>query len=189
MDNENDYKTYCSRCGAEMDVNSRYCMKCGNLNYSHEANESMRDIMQVQEQTYQIGSGQFIVNNDGGQQFRNFDHPASSLGDKTNEFVAAAGHFGNKSPELVKHYAQDLGYEYMTASNKEEYLAQCDAFFSPEPKEHPVVFEVFTDSDDESDAIHLLRGALADSSGSIKQMARKLLGESLTSKIGKFIPH
>ena len=101
--------------------------------------------------------------------------------------MAAAGHFGNKSPELVKHYAQDLGFEYMCASSKEEYLAAYGDFFSPAPKERPVVFEVFTDSDAESDAIHLLRTALTDGTGSIKQLARDVLGTKLTSKIGRMI--
>lgn len=32
----------CSRCGAEMKSDVRYCMKCGNLNYSHPDNVSMR---------------------------------------------------------------------------------------------------------------------------------------------------
>lgn len=130
-----------------------------------------------------------LINNGRGTEFHNSDHPASKFGEQGDLFVAAAGHFGNKSTELVKHYAQDLGYEYMTASNKEEYLAVCDAFFSPEPKDKPVVFEVFTDSDDESDAIHILRSALASGTGSVKQLARKLLGVKLTAKIGRFIPH
>ena len=130
-----------------------------------------------------------LINNGRGTEFHNSDHPASKFGADGDPYMAAAGHFGNKSPELVKHYAQDLGYEYLTASNKEEYLAVYEDFFSPQPKDRPVIFEVFTDSDDESDAIHLLRGALADGSGSVKQMARKLLGEKLTSKIGQIIRH
>lgn len=32
----------CSKCGSEMKKESRYCMKCGNLNYSHPENESMK---------------------------------------------------------------------------------------------------------------------------------------------------
>lgn len=128
-----------------------------------------------------------LINNGRGTEFHNSDHPASKFGPDGDPFVAAAGHFGNKSPELVKHYAQDLGYEYMTASNKEEFLAVCDEFFSPQPKEHSVIFEVFTDSDDESDAIHLLRAAMTDGSGSIKKMARKLLGEKVVGKIGRMI--
>ena len=33
---------YCNRCGAPMKKNQRYCMKCGNLNYDHPDNRSMR---------------------------------------------------------------------------------------------------------------------------------------------------
>lgn len=32
----------CSKCGSEMKKESRYCMKCGNLNYAHPDNESMK---------------------------------------------------------------------------------------------------------------------------------------------------
>ena len=32
----------CSKCGNEMKKESRYCMKCGNLNYAHPENESMK---------------------------------------------------------------------------------------------------------------------------------------------------
>ena len=128
-----------------------------------------------------------LINNGRGTEFHNSDHPASRFGEDGDRFMAAAGHFGNKSTELVKHYAQDLGYEYMSASNKEEYLASYDRFFSPEKAERPMVFEVFTDSDDESDAIRMLRTALADGSGSLKQMARNVLGTKLTSKIGQII--
>jgi 2-succinyl-5-enolpyruvyl-6-hydroxy-3-cyclohexene-1-carboxylate synthase len=128
-----------------------------------------------------------LINNGRGTEFHNSDHPASKFGPAGDEFMAAAGHFGNKSPKLIKHYAQDLGYEYMCATNKEEYLAVCDSFFSPESKERPIILEVFTDSDDESDAIHLLRTALTDNKGSIKQLAREVLGNKLTSKIGRII--
>lgn len=128
-----------------------------------------------------------LVNNGRGTEFHNFDHPASRFGEDGDPYMAAAGHFGNKSPELVKHYAQDLGFEYMSATNKKEYLAVIDDFFSPQPKDRPVVLEVFTDSDDESEAIRLVRNALMDSTGSMKQMARKVLGEKLTSKIGQII--
>lgn len=32
----------CPKCGAEMKADARYCMKCGNLNYAHPANETMK---------------------------------------------------------------------------------------------------------------------------------------------------
>lgn len=128
-----------------------------------------------------------LINNGRGTEFHNSDHPASRFGADGDKFMAAAGHFGNKSPELVKHYAHDLGYEYLSATSKEEYLAACDDFFTPAAKDRPVVFEIFTDSDDESNAIRLLRNALVDGTGSLKQMARNVLGGKLTSKIGQII--
>ncbi len=57
---------YCSRCGAEMKSNSRYCMKCGNLNYDHSANQDMRKyIKEENKKSYEVGSGNFIVNDNG----------------------------------------------------------------------------------------------------------------------------
>lgn len=37
---------FCSRCGSEMKASARYCMKCGNLNYNHPSNESMKPYIQ-----------------------------------------------------------------------------------------------------------------------------------------------
>ena len=34
--------TICSKCGASMESNKRYCMKCGALNYDHPDNEYMK---------------------------------------------------------------------------------------------------------------------------------------------------
>ena len=64
MNNNESQKIYCQRCGAEMNSNSRYCMKCGNLNYDHSGNESMRPyIPQDNTVGYQVGSGTNISNN------------------------------------------------------------------------------------------------------------------------------
>lgn len=54
-----------------------------------------------------------MVNNGKGTEFRQYNHHASYFGDSADEFVAAAGHYGNQSPKLVKHYAEDLGFEYL----------------------------------------------------------------------------
>ena len=57
---------YCPRCGSEMKSDARYCMKCGNLNYNHEANQSMKNIMgdEVVNQatTYQVGATGVVSN-------------------------------------------------------------------------------------------------------------------------------
>ena len=46
----------CGRCGAPMNRNARYCMKCGNLNYNHEDNASMRPFIQEQVERNDIPS-------------------------------------------------------------------------------------------------------------------------------------
>lgn len=45
MDNniQEDRIIFCSKCGAEMKMSSRYCMKCGTLNYNHPLNVSMKE--------------------------------------------------------------------------------------------------------------------------------------------------
>ncbi|MBQ6135190.1 MAG: zinc ribbon domain-containing protein [Bacilli bacterium] len=64
---END-KIYCPKCGAEMSKEARYCMACGTLNYEHEANKNMRKFVPKNlRNTYQIGSGQFMVRNSQNQ--------------------------------------------------------------------------------------------------------------------------
>lgn len=43
--NQNEKIIFCSRCGASMKASSRYCMKCGNLNYEHPANTYMKQFV------------------------------------------------------------------------------------------------------------------------------------------------
>lgn len=98
-----------------------------------------------------------VINNGRGTEFRNYNHPGSAFEDEADQYIAAAGHFGNKSTKLLKHYAQDLGFEYLCASNKEEYLENVSVFLTTEKKNAPVIFEVFTDTEDESNALRLIR--------------------------------
>ena len=79
MNEDKGYLIHCSRCGAEMNSNSRYCMKCGNLNYDHEANQNMKQyIKSGAVETYQVGSGQFVVNSTN-----NKDEVVTSIGSNT----------------------------------------------------------------------------------------------------------
>lgn len=103
-----------------------------------------------------------LVNNGKGAEFRMYWHPAAQFGDDADHFVAAGGHYGNKSPQVVKAYVEALGFEYMTASNKEEFLSQYEYFISPELYDKPIVFEVFTTNEDESKAVCNLRNIMED---------------------------
>jgi len=94
-----------------------------------------------------------LINNGKGAEFRLYHHKCNAFGDAADNYMAAAGHWGNKSNTLIKHYAKDLGFEYYSATTKEEYLNIRDYFLSPEVHKKPILVEVFTDSNDESNAI------------------------------------
>ena len=94
-----------------------------------------------------------LINTGKGTEFRLYHHKCNKFGNEAEKYMAAAGHWGNKSPLLVKHYAEDLGFQYYSTTTKEEYLEIKDKFLSPEITDKPMLVEVFTNSDDESDAI------------------------------------
>lgn len=86
-----------------------------------------------------------MVNNGRGNEMRYSFSPAASLGEDGNLFLAAAGHNGNSSRSLVKHMAEDLGYEYISATSKEEFLNHKEHFLSSEHFGEPIIFEIFID--------------------------------------------
>lgn len=121
-----------------------------------------------------------IVNNDGGQQFRNFDHPASSLGDKTDEFVAAAGHYGPKSPVVIKHLSEDFGFAYYSASTKEEFINVSSHLFEVG---RSVVIEVFISGHEEGEALRQIRNILPQHNGVIDSFKNAVKGSIGTEKV------
>lgn len=128
-----------------------------------------------------------VVNNGKGAEFSRYNQHGALLGDQTEEFICAAGHFGNKSPDLIKNYAQDLGFEYISASNKKEFEQNCKKFISPEIGKQAIVFEVFTDSDEESKALEVIRNIRADSGMAAKKAVKKLIGERTVKSLKKLI--
>lgn len=128
-----------------------------------------------------------LINNGKGTEFRNYNHPAAQFGEDADKYMAAAGHFGNKSHLLVRHYAEDLGYEYLQASNKEEYLAHLDRFLLPEITNKPILFEVFTNNEEESNALKLVNTLLRDTSIKIKQTIKAIIPSSVKDTLKKVI--
>lgn len=128
-----------------------------------------------------------VVNNAIGQQFKNHTHFASSFGDVANDFIAAAGHFGNKSPMLLKHYASDLGFEYLSASTKEEYLYVVKRFCTPVASEKPMLLEVFTDTENETEALRMISEIEVSASLGVKNVVKGVLGEKGVGLIKKIM--
>lgn len=135
-----------------------------------------------------------LINNGRGTEFRNYGHPCYSYGDKADEFMAAAGHFGNKSTYLVKHYAEDLGYDYLSASNKIEYLKNIQLFVDPSITDKPLIYEIFIDYRDESEALKILLHCIHEEESistkvksTAKSVLKEVLGESTIKRIHNII--
>lgn len=123
-----------------------------------------------------------LVNNGKGTEFRNYTNFASEFGDEADAFIAAGGHYGNKSRKLIKHYAQDLGFIYLSASTKEEYISALEVFCAPEIGNQPILFEVFTDNEEENNALRIMRNLGTTQMDLVKKKAKGVVKEILGQK-------
>ncbi len=119
-----------------------------------------------------------IINNGIGQQFRNPGYAIDAIGVAVNSYIAAEGHYGCKSKTLIKHYAEDLGFEYFAASSKEEFLERVKYFVSPEIGEKSIVFEIFTESIQESEALKMMQTLKVNTHYMVKGSLKKILGKN-----------
>lgn len=132
-----------------------------------------------------------LINNGKGNEFRNYGHPCFFLGDEADKFIAAAGHYGNMSNLLVKNYAENLGYDYLKAANKDEFISGIEHFLSPHIGDRPILFEVFTETDDESNALETILNIVIDQKAqiksNIKKAVKKVVGDKGIETIMKII--
>lgn len=128
-----------------------------------------------------------LINNGCGIEFKNYNHQGAKFGKETDRYIAAAGHFGNQSKVLVKHLAEDLGFEYLSASSKEEFNNNCDIFLSEKMQEKPIIFEIFTNPLDESNAFNIICNTMVDKSIILKKqisnIVKKTIGEDNTRRL------
>ena len=127
-----------------------------------------------------------LINNGGGQEFLNYNNLSAPLGEDRKKFIAAVGHNGYKSRALVKNYAETLGFEYISASNKNEFQSNIERFLSPEITRTPILFEVFTDSMDENNALLIINETAPDhptQAERVKRVAKNVLGEKRIQKV------
>ena len=113
-----------------------------------------------------------LVNNGKGTEFRNYDHPGNMWEEKADDYIAAGGHFGNKSMDLVKTFARSLGIRYLSARDKKEFTNVIHDFLATDKKGKGVILEVFTDSKDESDALLKIRMKSTSTPDSLKSKLR-----------------
>lgn len=109
-----------------------------------------------------------LINNAIGAEFKISQHFCYAFRDEADKYMAAAGHFGAKSPVLVKHYTEDLGFQYLSATNKEEFLAALETFTTNEIGDKPMILEVFTTHENEDEALRLMTSIVYDKKTAIK---------------------
>ena len=119
-----------------------------------------------------------LVNNGKGVEFTNFTHPASWFGAEAEKFVAAGGHYEAKNIDLVKHYSEDLGFDYHRVTSKEEFTAELGALVAPEAGERPMMVEAIVRSEDESTALQLLQNIQQPTDkDKVKDVIKDVIGE------------
>lgn len=129
-----------------------------------------------------------VVNNGLGCEFRLFNQVGNILGTETDKYISAGGHYGNKSPEVIKNYVEALGYEYFTASTKNEFQKNYIRFVTPELTDKPMIFEVFTNVEDENKALYDMWHIIDEKHGngikdSIKSVVKSVIGDETSDKI------
>ena len=123
-----------------------------------------------------------LINNAIGAEFKISQHYCYTFRDEADKYMAAAGHFGAKSPLLVKHYAEDLGFQYLSATNKEEFMIALDTFTNPKITDKPMILEIFTNHEDENEALRLMTSIRVDAKAVMKNKVtgaiRSVAGEA-----------
>ena len=117
-----------------------------------------------------------LVNNGKGTEFTQHGHLGSEFGEAANRFIAADGHFGRKSRDLVKGYAEALGMEYIAASDKGEAESAAARLFSRSQHDRPMLVEAFVDAEDESTALKMIKNLAPTRKTKARQIAKDILG-------------
>ena len=87
----------------------------------------------------------------------------------------------------MKNYSENLGFEYLSASNKAEFEQVYKRFLSAQMLDKPVLLEVFTNSSDESKALEIITSIITTVKGKTKETIKNIVGENNIRNIKKFI--
>lgn len=128
-----------------------------------------------------------LVNNGRGFEFRKYNHPAGKFGEKADRFMAAGGHFGNQSPDLIRHFAGDLGFDYIPCHSKEEYTRAMERLLDPNFGGKPLLLEVFTDFRQENEALSMVNNLRKDGRLKVLRRVKQLAGRGKLRKVREII--
>ena len=121
-----------------------------------------------------------VINNGEGGEFsvpgNISDNPY--CGERVHEFIAAEGHYGNKSNVVLKHLSEDLGFIYLSATDKTSFAESLKKFVDTNVP-GPVLFECFTNVADDRSALegyrHINACEVNSCGSSLKSFAKNVL--------------
>ena len=86
---------------------------------------------------------------------------------------------------LIKNFAENLGFIYYSANSKKSFLSCIDKFTSNDRFDKPIIFEIFTSTIDESEALKIIDNLENNNSAteSAKQFMKRVLGDKSISAL------
>lgn len=123
-----------------------------------------------------------LVNTGNGAEFLHFQSPEYEVG--VRPFIAAEGHFGNHSKEVVKKLSESLGFEYCGVNDKQSFLLIEDKIVDKKIGEKPLLVEVFIKAEEQSKAWEKLSNiANINMSDILTMYSKKLKNSSIAKSI------
>lgn len=128
-----------------------------------------------------------LINNSLGAEFHLFKQINSTYVDNIDKYLSAGGHFGKQSTTVVKQLAENWGYEYLCASTKEEFNQVYNRFITSEKTDKPMIFEIFTDVENENDALYQIYNIEISKKMVFKKTIKNLVGEEVVNVVKKIL--
>lgn len=186
-----DMEVYCNQGGFGIDgnmssmlgaslvnPNKLYYVVVGDLSFFYDmnvlGNRHIRNNVRI-----------LLINNVLGAEFHLFKQTNITKVNNIDHYLSAGGHFGNQSPLVVKHLANDWGYEYLCASSKEDFEKVYKRFITPGLTEKPIIFEIFTDVNEENEALYKIYNVEKSKINEVKNAIKSVMGESMLTAIKK----
>lgn len=121
-----------------------------------------------------------LVNNGGGVEFRLNKTLEGQWAHETDEFISAHGHFGS-----MKAWAESMNFHYMSANTKKELKEKIVDFCAPslDRFDRPVLFEVFTKTEDEQLGWEMIREANRPKGASAEEYSEAVVDSGVKSKL------
>lgn len=128
-----------------------------------------------------------VINNGTGMEMELYSSGVTISKSDHGHYCSARGHFGEKSRNVVRHFAEDMGFVYLSADNEDGFIKQLRIFTNPQITEKPILMEVFTDSELENESLKLIRNLKSDRKNDVKNIFKGMFSDNQKNAIKKII--